>query len=339
MRQNQLLLLVAALTLTACGSSSDDSNALDWHRVNEPAGADRGLVWADRQTGDIHLPDGKTLAADQPITSFVVAGGGAYVVEKDDQKIVAVTEDGPEATGAHAGGLKASPDGRFLAFIDTQAGPLFQEMPKGNHVHLLTSVVVDLTTGKEVFRSSRGMGDPESDDLTDLYEDASYGVLGLTDTTAWIEPATGDVLEIDLESGKVTALPDVAVPDEKNPWVQPKAPPPIGGDWNADRSWSIKKVSTHDPAVDPDPASRQSRDVLVRADGTELVPRPGTVNWSFDRWLDPTTVVGVADANLEKPDSLGTLLPSSLLTCTVPDGACTIIPDSSRAILPAPSLY
>jgi hypothetical protein len=333
-RQTLTMLLVVAV-LGACGS--DDKAGLDWPKTDHIVGAAGvGLVWADRKTGDIHLPDGSTLAAGQSIRSFVVAGDGAYVVDPDDHALIEVTAGGARVTGAHVDQqVKASPNGRYLAFIDPAAGPKFKGVG-----HQLTSVVVDLKTGNEVFRSTRGMGNPKKDDLTDLYEDASHQVLGITNKTAWIEPPIGDVLAIDLASGQVTTAPDDDTGNQINPWVRPKVPPePVGGDWNPDRSWGIKHVRVHDPKVDPEPANRQARDIFVKADGSQLVPRPAAVNWSFDRWLNPTTVVGFADQNLEDPDNPDDRLPSSVLTCTVPDGNCTLLPDSDNAILPEPSLY
>jgi hypothetical protein len=148
------------------------------------------------------------------------------------------------------------------------------------------------------------------------------------------------VLAIDLDTGKVTTVRYEDPQSDKYPWAQPQvSPSPVGGDYNADRSWGIKHVSVNDPGVDPDPARQsQERDVVVRPDGSELVPRPGTTNWRFDRWLDLHTVVGFANENLRDPDDPEVLKPSSLLTCTVPDGACTLIPDSDFAMLPTPSL-
>jgi hypothetical protein len=232
MRQN-LLILMVALTLTACGSTRHDSHALDWPRVNEPAGTDHGLVWADRQTGDIHLADGTTLSGDRSIYYFVAAGQGAYVVDKDDQALVEVTPDGSRETGAHVDKLvKASADGRYLAFLDPRSGPVVQGTP------VLEAVVVDLETGKEVARSTQGMGGEDTDDLADLYEDAEYGVLGVTDKKAWFSVPEGDVLAIDLPSGKATTTPDTDTSSDDNPWVNPQlSPPTTGGPANSAETW------------------------------------------------------------------------------------------------------
>ncbi|MRJ76660.1 hypothetical protein GEV29_08940 [Aeromicrobium sp. SMF47] len=327
-------MFTATLLLAACGSS-DDQAALAWTAAKDPAGANGGLAWADAQTGEVHLPDGSSLDADRAISSFVVAGDGAYVVDEDDA-LVEVTTEGARPTGAHvAQNVKASPDGRYLAFIDSLAGPTFE-----GSVHQLTSVVVDLKTGKEIFRSTRGMGDLEDDDLTDLYEDASYGVLGVSDKTAWIDVTTGDDLSIDLESGKVTALPDVSSSDQKNPWDAPRLRgDPSEGPANPDGSWGIRPVNRTVPELASDPDVDFARDELESSDGTVLVPRTGAASWSLDSWLDPTTVVGYANVNLQKADLLKEPEDRSLMTCTVPDGACTLVPDSENAILPESSSY
>jgi hypothetical protein len=339
MRQKILLLSVMALTLTACATGPHDTAEVTWRSSDDPAGADAGLAWANTQSGEVHLPDGSTLAAEPPVRAIVIAGDGAYVIDEQNDEIVAVTDTGAEATGAHAEGLRASPDGRYLAFIDTEAGALFQADPHGD-VHLLTSVVVDLKTGKEVFRSTRGMGDPNEDDLTDLYEDASYGVLGMTDETAWIQPATGDVLAVKLSNGKVMEIADRQLSDAEKPWVNPPlSPPTSGGPANADRSWGIYHVSTPDPEKSSDPAVRFAHDELESADGTRIVPRVDAENWHFEQWIDTSTVVGFANTGLINPDRAMDVIPGSIVTCTVPDGNCTLIPDSDHAVLPVPSLH
>jgi hypothetical protein len=338
MHRKFFAVIVMIVTLSACAAGPDEAVGVTWRSSDDPGGADDGLGWANTQSGEVHLPDGRTLDAKPPVRSFVLAGDGAYVIDEQSGEVVAVTDTGAEATGAHADGLRASPDGRYLAFIDTQAGPLFQADPHGD-VHVLTSVVVDLKTGKEVFRSTRCMGDPDEDDLTDLYEDASYGVLGMTDETAWIEPATGDVLAIKLSNGEVATIADHGLSDSEKSWVnQPFSPPMTGGPTNADRSWGIYHVSTPDLEQSTDPAITFPHDELESADGTRMVPRIDAENWHFTQWVDNTTVVGFANTKLTDPGRVTNVMPSSIVTCTVPDGDCTLVPDSDHAILPVPSL-
>ncbi|MRJ76661.1 hypothetical protein GEV29_08945 [Aeromicrobium sp. SMF47] len=330
-----LTLLIAALALAACGSS-DDSEALDWTAAKDPAGATGGLVWADAQTGEIHLSDGRTLDAERAISSFVIAGDGAYVVDKGGDALIQVTADGARPTGAHTAQVRASPNSRYLAFIDSLAGPTFE-----GSVHQLTSVVVDLKTGKEIFRSTRGMGDLKNDDLTDLYEDADHFVLGIDNKTAWIQAAEGDVLTIDLSSSRVKALQDVDLSDEKNPWVGPRfGGEPARGPASPDRAWGIRRVNRTVPQLASDPNMYFARDELESdTGGARLVPRTAAVSWSLDSWLGPTRVVGYANVGLENADRLNNPEDRTLMTCTVPDGRCTLVPGSERAILPEPSSY
>ena len=328
-----MAMVLATATLAACGSS--DGTGLDWP-AHDPAGAGTGLIWADRDTGEVHLSDGSTLAADRPVSTFVIAGAGAYVVDSDDDSLVEVTRDGTRPTGAHVGrGVTASPNGRYLAFIDPLAAPKNE-----GDARLLTSVVVDLKAGKEVFRSTRGMGDPDKDDLSVLYENADYGVLGLSDDTAWIHPATGDVLTIDLATGDATTVPDDDVDDDGHPWSPPAqlSPPTSGGPASPDRSWGIYHVSRAAPELSTDPAFTLPRDELESADGSRLVPRTGVQSWTFERWLDAETVIGFGTEQFDSVEEFDDIDNRRLLTCTVPDGACTIIPNTSRAILPEPSI-
>ncbi|MEV7395659.1 hypothetical protein [Aeromicrobium sp. NPDC092404] len=329
-----LTLLITGLLLAAC--DSPDAGGLDWPGVDEPLGAEAGLSWANWRTGEVHLPDGSTVESGRPIASFVVAGRGAYVVDRASKELVEVTADGARETGAVVDETPtASPDGRYLAFLDTEAGPANNE-----DVHVLTSVVVDLETGEEVLRSTRGMGDPDKDDLTVLYDDVAHGVLAVSDATAWIHAAKGYVLAVDLATGEVERESDADLGGEQHPWVTPQlSPPTAGGDANPDRTWGIYHVNKMDPKISTDPAVRFPYDELERAGGTRLVPRVDARNWYLKQWVDNTTVAGFANTGLDDPERVKRTMPSSLLTCTVPSGECELVPDSDDAILPEPSLY
>lgn len=327
-----LTLLLAALTLAACGS---DDTALDWPRTDDPIGATGGLVWADASTGEVHLAGGTTLDAGRPISSFVVAGQGAYAIDKTDRSLLEVTPDGARDTGAQIdGGLKASADGRYLAFIDPQSGPAVQG------AHVLEAVVVDLETGREVARSTQGMGGKDTDDLVDLYEDASHGVLAVSDATAWFSVPEGGVLAVDLASGRTSRSPVGDISDAKNPWVGPRfAPEPADGPANPARTWGIDHVNTAIPGLSDDPVVDFPRDRIVSPGGDPVTLRIDAVSWRFQAWIDDTTVVGYANEGLDNPDRVETTMDRSLVTCTVPAGTCALVPESTRAILPVPSLY
>jgi hypothetical protein len=335
MRKKLFLLLTVAMALAGCGSGSDDGNALDWDGVDRPTGAAGALVWADRPTGQIHLADGVTLDAGQPISSFVAAGRGAYAVDQEGDALIEVTPTGARTTGAHVDKVvKASADGRYLAFLDLRSGPAVQ----GTHV--IEAVVVDLETGRETARSTQGMGGEDTDDLVDLYEDAQYGVLAVTDKTAWFSVPEGGVIAVDVKGGEITSIPQKDISDDKNPWDGPRfAPEPADGPANPSRTWGISRANKVVPGLSDDPAARFPRDEIVSPDGVPATLRIDAVSWRFEAWIDDATVVGYANEGLDNPDRVKTTMDRSLATCTVPAGACTLIPDSAHAMLPEPSLY
>lgn len=117
----------------------------------DPVATD-GLIWASGST--VHLPDGSTIDTGDLAGAYVVAGAGVWFAsaEPDEREgnvlpqLRVATADGVEDLGAHPaiGSLTTSEDGRWLAFIDRlEAGAGSAE-----------AVVVDLTTGEEVVRSS-----------------------------------------------------------------------------------------------------------------------------------------------------------------------------------------
>ena len=81
-----------------------------------------------------------------------------------------------------------------------------------------------------------------------------------------------------------------------------------------------------------------SRDELESADGRRVVPQVDAPTWSFEQWVDVTTVVGFTNPGLDDRERVKKPVPRSLLTCTVPDGACTTIPGSENATLPTQNL-
>lgn len=310
--------LSVVLALTGCGDpdgGAEPSGGPDWAASADPVATDT-LAWA--ADGVIHLGDA-SLDAGAPIEAYVVAGDGAYVVSEGSTQLLLVRAGGAEETGAHADpdSLRASPDGRYLAFLDPEAG----ERDRYDTPQVVT-VVVDLSSGREVLRSTEGMGDLASDDLADLYEDATPGVLGVSDEVAWVR-ATSRVLAVDLATGKVTDQPDE---DPSDPTTQPWDAPryPDSGPWNADRTWAIDQAET--------------RDRFISADGGTVEPSPGTPTWSLSRWLDATTAVGFAVDAPADDGYLDQQAARTLMTCTVPDAACTLVAGTGgplgRVLLP-----
>ncbi len=316
--------LSLALPVSGCGDPADgDATSVDWAASAAPVHTD-GLIWANA-AGVIHLADGSTLDAQTPIASYVVAGDGAYVVPEGTRRLVLVTPDGVDETGAHLDPdtLKASPDGRYLLFLDPESGE------RGRYGDpLMQAVVVDLDRGEEVVRTSEKMGDPGTDDLRDLYEDAPPGTLGITHDTAYVH-APSDVLTVGLSGGEVTAEDVDEVFSTTQPWYSPRYQDDLnGGPWNPSRTWAIDRA--------------EPRDRFVSGDGRRVEVIPGTPTWSLSHWIDDHTAVGFAVHAPPDDGFLDQQAETTLMTCTVPDGACTLVPEAAgppgSVLLPNSSL-
>lgn len=318
-------LLVLGPALAGCGNDSDEPRGGAWPDATASVET-RGLVWASGST--IHLGDGSTLDAGQPIRSFVVARGGAYVVPdtgSDEQpwpELVRVTPDGTERLGVHpeSDSLSPSPDGRHLAFLDRSGERDRYDTP------LVAAVVVDLETGDEVARSSDGMGDPDSDDLADLYEDATPYVLGVDDGHAWIQ-TVGDIRSVDLATGDAEVVETDGGPAGE-PWydalrTELVAESPDGG-WTIEprRGSAPRLVAADGTVVDT---------TLTAADlGFSPFDPPEEIQWSLDSWVDASTAAGSAVARRGGEET------RVLITCSVPAGRCGPVPGSEQGyVLPS----
>ncbi|HWJ09419.1 MAG TPA: hypothetical protein VNS46_08590 [Nocardioides sp.] len=328
-------LLAIGATLAACGEDRTDDGTDDGTRPGAWPAAEarvetRGLVWA--AGGTIHLGDGSTLDAGSPVRSFVVAEGGAYVVPdtaSDEQpwpELLRVTPDGSDRLGVHpeADSLATSPDGRHLAFLDRSGERDGYDTP------LAEAVVVDLTTGEEVLRSGAGMGDPATDDLTDLYEDATPYVIGVDDEHAWVH-TVGDVRSVALGSGEVEVVEDDGgITDQ--PWYDALRTELVAD--SPDGEWSIRPGPDGERWSAPQLVADDGRAVVTRLDGADLGfgpldPAPRDVTWTLDSWLDASTAVGSARVSASV-DGAETWV---LVTCTVPDGACRAVPGTEDGAL------
>jgi hypothetical protein len=318
-----LLALVLAGGLAGCGSEggSDGADEADW-----PSGKvsvdTTGLVYAIGDT--VHLGDGSTVAVGDQIERFVLGGGGV---------LFSTDESGPEAgrylpaaplyysdgTGKatkladSAANLRSSPDGRYLGFVDTISG---EKDEYGTP--LAQVVVVDLESGEEVARTSEAMGDPGSDDLADLYEDAEPGALVVTDDTASYD-GVGEVVSIDLASGEVAAS------DQSDEIFRL---PPYDDRRSADGGWRI---------VDVDRDYPETHDRLASFDGQKvpLSGVPPTVDLLW--WVDDTTAAGVAvDGGFGDDGFYAEGTSAELVTCAVPSGACTPVDGTAGATVHLP---
>lgn len=299
---------VLVLLLAACGDDSGTATGGDdagttWSGAADPLDT-AGLVWA--ADGTVHLPDGSTIETEQDIAAYVVAAPGAYVVPADDDRstgrLLLATPDGTiEETGAQVdpATLRTSPDGRYLAFVDPATG---EQDEFGTPVG--TVVVVDTVEGEEVVRSAEGMGDPGTDDLADLYEDAEEpAVLGLTDTTAYVVGPDA-VLAYDLATGERSTAAGSASEAYDADWFAE-----LRGEaalTNPAGTWTV---------VNPDDGSPAR--LLPEGGGEPVVTRaPGGGVHELDSWLDDETVVG------------GTLDGQTdvLIGCSLPRGTCEPLP-------------
>ena len=301
LRRLAAALLLVAVTTGACGDDQDPRpTTQSWPTTQDPL-AVSGLVWA--RGSEVHLGDAdRTLDVGSQIATFVVAGDGVFFTRQSDEPGDGSYGGSPEqadrplyyseGTGRpirvapSAGSLRASPDGRYLAFLDLATGTKDQV-----GTAQIQTVVVDLTTGKEVVRSAQGMGDPSSDDLGAVYPESPPRLIKVDDRTAYVAPFHGDVLAFDLGTGKATTVAADA------------AQPPYQDGRNDPGTWRIL-----DPLND--------RDRFQPEHGRAVAPSgvPGKIGLGF--WLDDSTALGYA---LTQPGT-------PLLTCVVPSGRCTEVP-------------
>lgn len=315
-----LPLLALGPAIAACGDDSGSGRDGAW----PPASATvetRGLVWAAGST--IHLGDGSTLDAGAPIRSYVVALGGAYVVPdtgSDDQhwpELVRVDADGTEPLGVRPerGSLATSPDGRYLALLDRSG-----ERDRYDTA-LAEAVVVDLENGEEVLRSDDGMGDPDTDDLTDLYEDATPYVLGVDDERAWIR-TVGDIRSIDLATGDVEVV-DVEDGITREPWYAALRTELVAD--SPDGAWTIRGGELAPSWQAPRLVADDGAAVTTRLSAADvgfgpLQSGPEDLQWFLDSWVDDTHAAGSARISDGGEETW------VLVTCAVADGACRVVP-------------
>lgn len=292
-------LALVASVLAGCGDGDADSVDVDddaaWRTSQDPVRA-TGLTWAAEST--VHLSDGSTIDTGEPVQAFVVGGDGVFFVPADEDNDGTFREAdlffaGPDGEGVDTGldvdtgGLRTSPDGTTLAVLEA-------DYDEGTAVMRL----FDLSAGTDV-TSEDGMK-PESSDPVDELLEAEVEILGIDDDEVFARTLQGDYA-YDLASGRGRALGGgEEIPGSgADPLTSP------------DGAWRIEQ-----------PQSAGFRDVLVPTSGDDLLPRPGTPQWTLSSWLDATTVLGVA---IDAPDTGQALGPDdtlTLMTCQVPSGAC-----------------
>ena len=303
------LLLTAGCSDAAGRNPAPEADATAWATSTDPVDPG-GLVWASGST--VHLPDETTIDVGGPMMTYVVAGDGVYFTPAESA--AAASEHGPLTTGplhfadgdgavhdtattVYVESLGASPDGRYLGFIDATSGPgdRFSDYPQA------TAVVVDLMTGERVVDTTDGMGDPQEDDLAHDYPEV-YLRVHFPDAESVIVEGLDDI---------VYALPGgVGEPAESGPRspTDPVSP---------DQAWSIQ--------------DRGFDDRILSASGEPVPVRTGTPRRDLRWWLDDATVVGIAISGPGSGQELGPANTSTLITCRVPDGSCTTVSGTAGA--------
>ena len=304
-----LALAVLAGSLGGCSPDVADEVEDDasWRTSAAPVDTG-GLTWSAGST--VHLADGATIDTGTPVRALLVGGDGVFFVPfdagDDDGQFggadlfFAAPGDAAVDTGldVDSEGVAVSPDGTHLAVLATDYDTGGAEMR-----------LYDLASG-EAITTEDGFDSDRSDPVHDLLE-SEVAVLGITEDEVYARTTDGD-WAYDLDSGEARELGDELVPG----W----------GD---------------DPLVSPDGAWRIEQrdgpgDVVVHRSGDEVVPDAGTARSTLSRWLDDRTVIGVA---IDGPGEGGTIGPDdtvTLMTCTVPSGECTLLPDTAGELVHLP---
>lgn len=304
-----LALAVLAGSLAGC---TDDEPALDdtaaWRTSGAPV-ATEGLAWAAGST--VHLPDGTTVDTGTPVRAFLVGGDGVFFVPAEGADDDVTFTEAPlwfaapgseaEDTGLTVAstGVAVSPDGSALALLDA-------DTDEGSAVMRL----FDLSSGEEN-TSEDGMDTSGIDDPVDHLLESEVEILGITDQEVAARVINGD-WAYDLASGEGREL-------------EGEEPPGAPADplVSADGAWRIEQRDG-------------LRDVVVAGSGDELVPDTGTPRWTLSRWLDDTTVVGVAVDGPGDGDEVGPDDTLTLMTCDVPSGACELVGGTAGELVHLP---
>jgi hypothetical protein len=329
MSRTHVALLVATLALTtACGPDDPAGSPAAWPTTSTPVATD-GLIWASGST--VHLPDGTTIDTGVPAGAYVVGGAGVWFASAEPNEregnelpeLRVATADGVEDLGVHPGigSLTTSADGRWLAFIDRLE----------NGAGAAEAVVVDLTTGEEVVRSSEGLlpSETEGADWTDLYEDAPVGMLGVVDGMAYAQ-GLDTLVSHDLSTGELTSEDlDWEAIRASDWWQSLHLTAPL---WNADRTWQIPAQGFGATPVLESADGERVTTTLPGGTGplgSPEVTDPPLEEWSLGGWSDATTVVGKTPS---RDGSSVDWMSPVLITCVVPSGECTVVEGTEEGV-------
>ncbi|MEH3034826.1 MAG: hypothetical protein PGN07_12590 [Aeromicrobium erythreum] len=298
------VLVVGLGLLAGCGSSAGEPLP---ERL--PAGSTvslRDVAWASGRT--VHVGD-RTVRAPAGVEQVAVTTGGLYL--RAGPRLLVVTGDRVRDTGQRLrGGFVVDPAGRHLAYLDASHGPR-----DDFGTRRLTAVLWDLRTHTRVADSSTDLGDPGSDDLTDLYEETEPRVLGFVDDSLVVGTTDG-YRRIALSDGRERGL---RVEDGTSPLAATQG----GFATSADRVGGRWRVDPFDGRLAV--LSPTRRFLLVSEDGlrwivTDRRGRPFTVP-GLPRvvqpgpWLDDYTLTLIAfDAAQD---------PTAILRCDLAARRCT----------------
>lgn len=277
-----VLVLVLAV-VASCGSKD-----VGWPAASDPIDV-QGIAWVKGNTfGDARGP---LFDVTPKPSAFVVAGEGIYYGA--GSRIYYGTAHGVTDLGTvgRASTLAASPNRRWIAFID-----LVPKRPA-------EAVVVDTSTGKEVLRTDKHMADENGGDSSDLYAENPPRIPQITDDVVWIEAPNG-YLEYQLGSGRLVdhgSHPFKEKGDQiLSPWWANRTEDGQGV-WNPSREWYIDNASNRGA-------------LFAHKDGRRAHPRPRGEYYLLG-WIDDATAYGVRN--------------QQLVTCVVPTARCTDVPGAA----------
>lgn len=273
-----------------------------WRTSTDPVDA-TGLSWAVGST--VHLADGTTADTGRTPRAYVVAGDGVYFVPADDDQTAGdaaftgaelwfVRPGGdPEPTGLEVAGtgLARTPDGSRLVVLDA-------DYDAGSAVMRF----LDLSSGEET-TSEDGMDTSGIDDPVDHLLEAEVEILAVDDARVRARVLEGEEV-YDLRTGRGAPASDDEPPVVRDALTSP------------DGTWRIEKPDT-------------GPDRVVDADGRPIDLQVPERRWNLSWWADPETVVGtvITGPGTGKRTTEGDTV--TLLSCTVPDGRCTVLDGSA----------
>ncbi len=315
MNRPRAALLLVATVLSGCGGGEEAANhsptgllPVGEVDLGPPATAD-DLVWATGST--LHV-GAERYDVGRWIRSFDVGRHGIYYVTLKGLHFTDL-EDDELITDLGGSDPVVSPDGRHLGWID------FEQTPA-------EVVAYDTESGDQVVGDATGMGDPDDDDLGDLYEDSEPWFLGFDGEAAYAVAADQRVRRYPLDGGDATVertrtypgyhLPGDAPQGHGEPLAElrPRERPRVlarsllGGEISPDGRSVLPEIVNH---VFEPRSMRTGRRIAIDLG-------EGRRRFQIGGWLDGHTVYGAAGSPGHRP-----LGPSAtLVVCDLAERSC-----------------